>query len=52
MIPFLIATSFTCSEANDLIDKMKSYKLEDEVKVEMIQIMKEGTEGCWDAKAD
>jgi len=52
MIPFLIATSFTCSEAYDLVDKMKSYKVEDEVKVEMIQIVKEETEGCWDAKAD
>ena len=52
MIPFLIATSFTCSEAHDLDDKMKSYNVEDEIKIEMIQIVKEETEGCWDAKAD
>ena len=52
MIPFLIATSFTCSEALDFVDNMQSYKVEDEVKVEMIQIVKEETKGCWDAKAD
>ena len=50
MIPFLIATSLTCSEAHELVDKMRSYNVEDETKSEMIQIVKEevGTE-CWDA---
>ena len=49
MIPFLIATSFTCSEANELIDKMNSYKVEEETRIEMIQVIKEETKECWDA---
>ena len=52
MIPILLATSLTCSEAHILVDKMSKYKVEDEVKSEMIQIVKEETKGCWDAKAD
>ena len=52
MIPFLIATSLTCSEAHDLVDKMSSYKVEEQTRAEMISIVKEETEGCWDAKAD
>ena len=49
MIPFLIATSLTCSEANELVDKMRAYNVSDETKVEMISIVKEETPGCWDA---
>ena len=52
MIPILIATSLTCSEAHTLVDKMSSYKVSEETRTEMIQIVKEETEGCWDAKAD
>ena len=52
MIPFLIATSLTCSEAHDLVDKMRSYKVEEQTKAEMISIVKEEMKGCWDAKAD
>ncbi len=52
MIPFLIATSFTCSEAHDLVDKMREYKVSDELRLEMIQVVKEETAGCWDAKDD
>jgi len=52
MIPFLIATSFTCSDAYELVDKMSAYKVSEETRTEMIQIVKEETEGCWDAKAD
>jgi len=52
MIPFLIATSLTCSEAHNLVDKMRVYKVSEETRTEMIQIVKEETEGCWDAKAD
>ena len=48
MIPFLIATSFTCSDANELIDKMKAYNVEEEVRTEMIQVIKEETRNCWD----
>tara|TARA_B100000131_G_scaffold33948_1_gene31307 strand:- start:3021 stop:3176 length:156 start_codon:yes stop_codon:yes gene_type:complete len=49
MIPFLIATSLTCPEAHELVDKMSAYNVSDETKVEMISIVKEETEGCWDA---
>tara|TARA_B100001250_G_scaffold285171_1_gene247223 strand:- start:213 stop:368 length:156 start_codon:yes stop_codon:yes gene_type:complete len=49
MIPFLIAASLTCSEANELVDKMSEYKVAEETKSEMIQIVKEETTGCWDA---
>ena len=49
MLPFLIATSLSCSDAQKLIDKMKTYRVDDQVKSEMIQIVKEETPGCWDA---
>ena len=49
MIPFLIATSFTCSDAYILIDKMNGYNVEEDVKLEMIQVIKEETKECWDA---
>ena len=52
MIPFLIATSLTCSEAHELVDKMRAYKVEDQTKAEMISIVKDETTGCWDANAD
>ena len=48
----LIAASLTCPEAYDLVDKMREYKVAEETRTEMIQIVKEETEGCWDAKAD
>ena len=48
MIPFLIATSFTCSDATVLIDKMKTFKVEEDVRGEMIQVVKEETRDCWD----
>ena len=49
MLPILIATSLSCSDAQELIDKMKTYRVDDQVKSEMIQIVKEETSGCWDA---
>ena len=49
MLPFLIATSLSCSDAQELVDKMRTYRVADEVKSEMIQIVKEETPGCWDA---
>ncbi len=48
----LIAASLTCSEAHDLVDKMRTYRVDEEVRTEMIQIVKDESEGCWDAKAD
>ena len=49
MMPLLLAASLTCPEANELIEKMRSYSVEDKVKSEMIQIVKEETQECWDA---
>ena len=49
MIPILIATSLSCSDAQELVDKMRTYRVDDETKSEMIQIVKEETKGCWDA---
>ena len=48
----VVATTLTCPEAYDLVDKMREYRVEEETRTEMIQIVKEETEGCWDAKAD
>ncbi len=52
MIPFIIATAFTCSDADELISKMRTYRVEEETRTEMIQIVKEETPNCWDANAD
>ena len=53
MIPFIIATAFTCEDANNLISKMQTYRTSEEHRSEMIQIVKDSTRGCdWDAKAD
>ena len=52
MIPFLIATSLTCSDAHILVEKMSKYKVEEDLRAEMIQVVKEETDGCWDANAD
>jgi len=48
IIPFLIATSFTCSEAQGFIDEMKTYNVSEDVRAEMIQVIKEETRNCWD----
>jgi len=54
MIPFIIATAFSCEDATSLISKMQTYRTTEEHRTEMIQIVKDSvTEtGCWDAKAD
>ena len=49
MIPFLRATSLTCSEAHELVDKMRAYNVQEQTRIEMISIVKEETQGCWDA---
>tara|TARA_B100001996_G_scaffold311128_1_gene253016 strand:- start:329 stop:484 length:156 start_codon:yes stop_codon:yes gene_type:complete len=49
MLPFLIATSLSCSDAYELVDKMSTYNVEEETRAEMIQVVKEETEVCWDA---
>ena len=49
----VIATTLTCSDAQLLLDKMQEFKVEEETRTEMIQIVKEETTGCdWDANAD
>jgi len=53
MIPFIIATAFTCEDANNLISKMQKYRTSEENRIEMIQIVKDSVRECdWDAKAD
>ena len=54
MIPFLIASAFTCEDANTLISKMQTYRVSEEVRSEMIQIVKDSAPGeCdWDAQVD
>ena len=49
----VIATAFSCIDAQALIDKMQEFKIEDETRAEMISIVLEETSHCdWDAKAD
>ena len=54
MLPVLIATALSCSDAEALISKMRTYRVEEETRSEMIQIVKDSAAGeCdWDAKAD
>ena len=54
MIPFIIATALNCSESDNLISKMQTYRISEEARSEMIQIVKDSAAGeCdWDAKAD
>ena len=48
----VIATTLTCSDAHALVDKMMEFRIEEETRTEMIQIVKEETVECWDANAD
>ena len=49
----VIATAFSCIEAQSLVDKMREYNLEEETRAEMISVVVEGTPHCeWDANAD
>jgi hypothetical protein len=49
----VIASTFSCADASVLIEKMRTYRVEEETRTEMIQIVKGETQGCdWDAKAD
>ncbi len=51
---FLIATLFSCEDANELISKMRTYRTSEENRSELIQVVKDSTnnECDWDAKAD
>ena len=46
MIPILIATSFSCSDAYALIEAMKEYDIMEETRTEMIQVVKEELNHC------
>ena len=48
----VIASTLTCTESHQLVDAMQKYKIEDETRAEMIQIVKDETAHCWDANAD
>ena len=48
----VVATTLTCPDADALVEKMHEFKVEEEVLSEMIQIVKDETVNCWDAKAD
>ena len=48
----VIATTFSCVEAQSLLDKMNEYKIEEEARAEMISVVIEETPHCWDANAD
>ena len=49
----VIATTLSCVEAQSLLEKMNEYRIQEEVRAEMISIVIEETPHCdWDAKAD
>ena len=49
----VIATAFTCIEAQPLLDKMDEFKIDEETRAEMISVVIEETPHCeGDAKAD
>ena len=49
----VIATTFTCIDAQLLLDKMNEFKIEEETRAEMISVVIEETPHCeWDANAD
>ena len=49
----VIATTFTCIDAQILLDKMNEFKIEEETRAEMISVVIEETPHCeWDANAD
>jgi len=48
----VIATTLACPDAHALVDKMMEFRVEEETRTEMIQIVKDETAECWDANAD
>ena len=50
MIPFLLATALSCSDAESLIEKFNKRDVSQEQKIELIEVIKTNSdEGCWDA---
>ena len=49
----VIATTFSCIDAQALLDKMNEFKIEEEARAEMISVVMGETAHCeWDANAD
>ena len=48
----VIATTFSCIEAQTLLDMMNEFKIEEETRAEMISVVMEETPHCWDAQVD
>ena len=49
----VIATTFSCIDAQLLVDKINEFKIEEETRAEMISVVMESTTHCeWDANAD
>ena len=49
----VIATTFSCIDAQILLDKMNEFKIEEETRAEMISVVIEETPHCeWDANVD
>jgi len=51
MIEFLLYSSLSCSDADSIMLRMKNNEnLNNEVRIELIEVMKESTPDCyWDA---
>jgi len=50
MIPFLLASTLSCSDAEVLTEKFNKSNVPQEQRVELIRVVKDSTEaGCWDA---
>ena len=50
MIPILLASTLSCSDAEILIETFNGSDVPQEQKVELVEVVKTNTEaGCWDA---
>ena len=50
MIPILLASTLSCSDAEILIETFNGSDVPQEQKVELVEVIKTNTEsGCWDA---
>ena len=50
MLPFLLASVLSCSQAQSLIDNANESNLPQEDKVGLVEVIQTNTEaGCWDA---
>ena len=48
----VIASTFSCMDAELMIDKIYEFKIEEETRAEMILVVVEETPQCWDANVD